>query len=245
MLRDLRNWFLDNLALSISLAIYIIVQFLSIFVSIPPDVTQQYIPLFFASILITIAANSHKQNKQIKELKDCLKLDKVEFIDHTSSFFQKLISLINDKSSIDVFYVSRNPLTSFEHPSVNRYREKIEKLIKTHSEEFLMRRLFLINNSKHIAESICKLFEKYKDSYGYVMKVMETDLDFAFTGYVIVDKCYCFIILPRSPDSDLRSVFIHSEIISAAFLERYNELWKSSILVNEEYCESLKSKYSL
>jgi len=77
------------------------------------------------------------------------------------------------------------------------------------------------------------------------MKAMETDLDFAFTGYVIVDKRYCFIILPRSPDSDLRSVFMDSETISAAFLERYNELWKSSKLVDEEYCLHLKSLYSI
>lgn len=242
MLKNLGSWCLDNQKLSISLFIYFILQVLTSLGAIPTENIEKLVPAFFAAILLVISLDSQKHGKQLDELMSRLSLDKIEFIDRTSSFFGRLITIIDEKSRVDVLYVSKSPLTAFKHPTAQKYRDKIGGLIKGHPHEFTMRRLFIVN-SNSIADSICELYEEYKDCPSLYMRAMETDLDLAFTGYVIVNKRYCFVILPRLPDSDLKCLFIDSETVSAAFLERYDELWKASNIVNDQYCLKLKSNY--
>ncbi|NEQ75631.1 MAG: hypothetical protein F6K23_22825 [Okeania sp. SIO2C9] len=234
------SWCLDNPTTAIAFGIYLIFQVLVFIGVMDVSNVQKFVPAFFGTILLLISTNALKSNRQIEDLKNYFDHDKVEFIDRTHIFFERLTSLLHEESTIDVLYVSKNPMTTFTHPSVQLYRDKLNKLITENSQNFMMRRLIVLN-SEAKAEWICNLFEKYKQYPSYYMRTLETSFDTAFTGYLIVNQRYCFMIMPREPDSAVKTVAIDSETVSQTFLERYNELWKSATIVDDGYCEYLKN----
>ncbi len=142
----------------------------------------------------------------------------------------------------DFFHVSANSLSLLGHPAAQPYLDRINQFICNESPNFLMRRLFILNNQEQI-DWMLELYEQYQNNRNqYLMRAIETQIDtcqapmhITFFGYIIIDKRYSFLIFPRSTGASIKNVFIESESASEILLERYDELWSLANEVNDEY----------
>lgn len=171
---------------------------------------------------------------KIEELKSCFAQGRIEHIDQVSDFFERLTYLIKNTSTVDVFHVSDHPLTLLNRPQAESYLDKTHKFICDESQCFLMRRLFVLDASQK-AKWVSQLYEKYQDyNHTYLMRIIETPINPTFMGYVLIDRRYSFLILPRPQGASIKVIFIESKSVNEVLLHRYDELWKLGTIVDKD-----------
>lgn len=244
-MKDLFKWCAKNPTKSVGLILFSILQLLSSLNILGSLDLAKWIPWFLAGIFVMLITDSEKIASSIANISDRLATDKVEYIERSSEFFKRLLGLVNENSHIDVYYVSRQPLGDFGDKYAKQYLQEVEQLIKNTKGDFSLRRLIILN-SHDVVKSVLEYREKFRDYQSrYVMKVIETDQDYAFTGYVIIDGRHCFVTLPRSHAGVLRCLYLDSEQACRSYLIRYEQIWDKASVVDDEFCQHLRLKYRL
>ncbi len=225
------GWLLDNLSFLVAITSGVLALILLSLGSLP----NERIPPITLAVLIGLTFFLGIKNYRLSAQVDRISahLEKIEnkvegmtsavILHGTEAFFQKLNSVFNEYSRLDVTYFTRISPDEFHGPEAKKYWKSLATHFKK-STIFRVRRIVTIESREKL-DWVKQNVANSRNTEGYHLAVFVNELCLPLLNIIVIDGRHTFIFEPHRRTSDTSYIYVDNDEIGKVAQEYFDNLW--------------------